>query len=188
MGYGLDVLAPVGGWTVTHKGLYAESGLLSFGLRETRYQGTSYAAAEVTGLAALMLARNRALGQEDLLGSLTDLAQPGWDSMSGYGLINPVAAIRALELQAETPTKSIVVQLLDAASLQERSRHYGKESQILKLAPGVYRLRIWQDKDGNGLWSPDEAFYWMPETLHLGPNSEESKTIELAFLSEPGSN
>ncbi len=184
-GEGLDVLAPVGGWTLTNTGLYAESGLLSFGLEAERFHGTSFAAAEASGLAALMIASfGHALSQEVFTFTLTDLNQVGWDEDSGFGLINPLAALTALELRPEKSKEDILIQILDPGSLQEMSRSYSGLSSNLALTPGSYHLRIWKDQDKNGLWSRSEPYYWTKDPLKLSSTSLKELTLTLSYLKE----
>src|SRR6266446_1352999 len=63
--------------------------------------GTSVAAAHVSGVAALIIERNPAIGPaalEDVLFSTArDLGAPGRDPMFGYGLVDPYRALNALE-------------------------------------------------------------------------------------------
>jgi len=66
--------------------------------------GTSVAAAHVSGVAALILERNPAIGpaalEEVLFSTARDLGAPGRDPMFGYGLVDPYRALNALEAKA----------------------------------------------------------------------------------------
>ena len=71
---------------------------------EAGYQvttGTSFAAAEVSGIAALMLERRPELGQDEvrktLIATARDLGPKGVDPQFGAGLVDAYGAIRALE-------------------------------------------------------------------------------------------
>ncbi|MCA9401368.1 MAG: S8 family serine peptidase, partial [Candidatus Omnitrophica bacterium] len=61
--------------------------------------GTSFAAPMVTATASLMLAKNPNLSATDiadiLMGTATDMDDPGWDGLTGAGLLNATAALKA---------------------------------------------------------------------------------------------
>ncbi len=71
--------------------------------------GTSLSAAFVSGLAALMLARNPTLTQDDLRLALTkaarDLGPPGRDDQFGAGEANALAAVSAIEAPIATASE-----------------------------------------------------------------------------------
>ena len=142
VGAGLDVLAPVGGLTDAAWGRYAENGVLSTGelpgsLR--RVHGTSFAAPQVAGLAALLLGTGLEAGRlnEILKLSSSDLSPSGWDAGSGYGIINPVASLR---LASVGDQESLTVQRLDRGSLQELSALRSDLQGVLHLDPGEHVL------------------------------------------------
>jgi serine protease len=104
-GAALDVVAPGGDtrtqnyWPITQN-TYAEAGgtppinVSTFGYLE--WQGTSMAAPHVSALVAMMMSRGiRDPGEikARLFGSAIDLGVSGWDTLYGYGLIEPVAAL-----------------------------------------------------------------------------------------------
>jgi subtilisin family serine protease len=64
-----------------------------------RASGTSFAAPLVSGVASLMLAKNPALTAEQikrmLLMSADDIEAPGWDLLTGYGIVNARKALEA---------------------------------------------------------------------------------------------
>ncbi|GEM_PF-1731931 len=70
--------------------------------------GTSMAAPYVSGAAAMMLALNPALPNYQiktiLQNTATDLYTTGWDTKSGYGLLNLCAALTAAKNAAPSPT------------------------------------------------------------------------------------
>lgn len=161
-GQGLTLLAPLGGSAFTHEGRYGESLLLTAetgtvsGTR--RFGGTSAVTPLVSGLIALMLALDTDSHQilPILSSSSLDLDSPYWDKNTGYGVINPVASLRAARAISQSGT--IAVQILDAESLQEFTFHIGDNEQFLLLEPGNYRLMIWEDTNGDGLHQKEEAF------------------------------
>ncbi|MFG3816745.1 S8 family serine peptidase [Limnothrix redekei] len=71
--------------------------------------GTSVAAAKVTGAAALAWASNPGLNylqvKDALTRTATDIENPGYDSLSGYGIVNPLAAISLAKLITPEPYK-----------------------------------------------------------------------------------
>lgn len=183
-GQGLDLLAPAGGWTMTNSGSYYETGLLSYGLKAEWYHGTSFAGALVAGFAALLVERlsDKELAKTYLLGSASDLNNSGWDNLSGFGLINPLAALAATQVLPANREAAIVVQVLDAGSHQELGRFYGGWEQALSIPEGSYKLRIWQDFDRNGLWSADEPYVDTKESLVLSPYKQERLELRLGYL------
>jgi subtilisin family serine protease len=64
-----------------------------------RASGTSFAAPLVTGVASLMLAKNPSLTAEQikrmLMMSADDIETPGWDQLTGYGMVNARKALEA---------------------------------------------------------------------------------------------
>jgi subtilisin family serine protease len=64
-----------------------------------RATGTSFAAPLVTGVASLMLAKNPNLTAEQikkmLMMSADDVEAPGWDPLTGYGIVNARKALEA---------------------------------------------------------------------------------------------
>jgi hypothetical protein len=64
-----------------------------------RATGTSFAAPFVAGVASLVIARTPSLTGEQvtrmLLNSARDVGAPGWDHLTGYGLVDASAALAA---------------------------------------------------------------------------------------------
>lgn len=72
------------------------------------WSGTSMATPHVSGVAALVLAKERTAGVTTpldmlLTGTADDLGAAGWDSDFGYGLVDPVGAIGQLSNQTNPP-------------------------------------------------------------------------------------
>jgi serine protease len=103
-GAAVDLAAPGGSTRVDLNGDGSTDGVVSTllpgELDYTGYQGTSMAAAHVSGIAALMLARAGPASPAAVRAALTTSAQdrgtPGRDAHYGFGLVDPAAAIRAL--------------------------------------------------------------------------------------------
>ena len=114
-GQEIDVVAPGGDVTSDQSG----DGMADGVVQETRLansdrfkyefmQGTSMAAPHVAGLAALL--HSIGLTHPDsiryaITQSSSDLEKVGWDPLSGYGLIDPVAALNEAKAAAEHTSK-----------------------------------------------------------------------------------
>ena len=159
-GAGLNLLAPLGGVAQTNHGYFGESLPLSAHLdNETRrFGGTSAAAAMISGVVALLVSAGA--DSREALGILetssTDIDQPGWDSKTGFGIVNPSASLRAVRGEQATDKETIAIQILDAESLQEHGFYRGDSRQTLSVVPGHYQLNIWLDRNGDGLKQADE--------------------------------
>lgn len=106
-GASLDVVAPGGNTGVDLNGDDYADGVLQNTFGDTPvdwgywfYQGTSMATPHVSGLAALLLARNPSLTPDEvqnvLQSTAEDLGTAGWDSQFGWGLIDAEAALLSL--------------------------------------------------------------------------------------------
>jgi hypothetical protein len=158
-GQGLDVLAPVGGVTETNWGWFREAGVRS-ALANSRdqsmnFQGTSAAAPQVAALAALLLSMGKTSAEVETIiqHSSFDLSKSGWDAETGYGLINPVAALRASRLDVQ---ESIQIQILDLGSQQETFFAQSSGSYDLTLSGGAYTLKVWLDRNQDHMWQYGE--------------------------------
>ena len=99
--------------------------------------GTSFAAPQVAGAAALVWAANRALSSRQVADILKQTASGGggWNPELGYGVINVAAAV---EVAGNTPAVSLKADKFnDTAHLTWRGTT-GRESayRILSLGPG----------------------------------------------------
>jgi len=108
-GEGIDVVAPGGdlltrflvdGYGEYAAGIYQQVALT--GDEDSAnfygYEGTSMAAPHVSALAALLLSRNPNLTGAQVYDRITsqaeDLGEPGYDTLYGYGLIDPLASLQ----------------------------------------------------------------------------------------------
>lgn len=171
-GKGLDLLAPMGGLTQTNWGWFSEPAVLTAKAnthdQNIYMSGTSVAAPQVAALAALLLSVGASPAQTETLlhHSSVDLSTPGWDAQTGYGLFNPLAALRAAKMQVSGP---VHIQVLDQGSKQEVRLQTGQEVQFLALAEGNYDMFIWLDANQDHLWQYQEACAQYPDLrLHSG--------------------
>lgn len=98
-GSGLDVVAPGGDMSYDRDGDGYADGILQETLGSYEfYEGTSMATPHVSALAALLLSAGAT--PDEVPGLITstakDLGSAGWNTWSGYGLIDPVAALEAV--------------------------------------------------------------------------------------------
>jgi len=157
-----DILAPMGGYAQTNQGVYAEAGILTaaaFG-SSTRVHGTSFAAAEVSGVVALM----NSLGikpeklKQILLATAVDIDKIGWDERTAYGILSPLAALKVAKLADNT--EDIVLRFLDGASQQEISRASLSQKITTSVTPGKYKIFAFADHNHDNLWQDSEPFYY----------------------------
>jgi len=112
-GTGLDVVAP-GGSGYDQNGDGYQDGILQEAVWGTSrnylyFQGTSMASPHVAGLAALLISAGA--DPADVPDLIRDTAQDqkeaGWDTYTGYGFIDPLAALAAIEGSTEPPDEEI---------------------------------------------------------------------------------
>ncbi len=155
--------------------------------------GTSQAAPQVAGIAALLLALDPSLSPDQVVGLLThsavDVESPGWDELSGYGRIDALAAIQALynsmptvtptatTLPTPTPTNTPQPTPTPAATTVPRPREdtrinstvdsYQSDAAINADSSGALSV-IWRDgrNGGESLFSAHLG----PTALYWGPN------------------
>jgi serine protease len=116
-------------------------------------QGTSMAAPHVTGVAALLLAREPGLTVEQLRARLLDYAvdagAPGRDDRYGAGILNARNSLTA----THAPVRALTAVLYDAATgarLQSVPAP-GGVYRFSGLADGAYWVAAGEDEDGDGL-------------------------------------
>ena len=103
-GPALDVMAPGGS---RYDGILQET-FDSYGVWDYyEWNGTSMAAPQVTGIVALMKSVNPAATADHLRDVLTataeDLGEPGWDEMTGYGMVDAAAAVEGIRFNPGNP-------------------------------------------------------------------------------------
>ena len=111
-----DNIIAVGASDRNHRAAYSSDGqglgLVAPGsFQDSSLQGTSLSAAEVTGATAQVWAANSKLSDRQVIQTLEstakDLDKPGWDAETGFGQLNPSAAVDlAQKTQPETYTFS----------------------------------------------------------------------------------
>jgi subtilisin family serine protease len=98
--------------------------------------GTSFSAAFISGVAALMLERNPSLKPDEVRGLLTttahDLGSPGRDDLFGAGEANAYAAVRAVIAGASEPVAGS-----EPDKGSENSSEPREKGEVRALAPPV---------------------------------------------------
>jgi serine protease len=179
-GPGLDILAPVGGVTKTNWGWFKESAVLTAlansADQTVHMSGTSVAAPQVAALAALLLSLQKTSQETEFLlqHASLDLSQSGWDAETGFGLMNPVAALRATTVSSGFP---IQIQFLDQGSQQEREFIGGQRLQSVKIPAGSYSMLVWNDQNQDNVWQAGESCFW--QNLDLEPGKGLNLELEL---------
>lgn len=178
-GVALDMVAPLGGLSLTNRGNYAEAGVLSAKANtpgaSSWFHGTSYAVAEASGLAALLVAAGAHDSEARLRLSVSRVVAKSESTADGLRVLNPLAALNSLQ---EGTDGKIIVQVLDANSLQEIVRFRGQLTQHIELAAGDYRLLVWQDND-DGLWQIGEPNYRSVAGFRVEAGERQARAIVL---------
>lgn len=136
----------------------------NFGTGQPAYvynQGTSMAAPHVSGVAALLLAREPGLTVAQLRARLLDFAVdagvPGRDDLYGAGILNARNSLTA----TRGPVRALTVSLYDAATgaLLRSVAAPGGAFSFSGLADGSYWVAAGEDEDGDGvLGLPDRRW------------------------------
>lgn len=105
-GEGVDLMGPGGDTTQPGGGVLQETIAAGGGAEIKAFQGTSMASPHVAGAAAVLLGAG--VGSPDrvrdlLLSTTTDMGEPGFDTRTGYGLLDLGAAVRHLQLRVFAP-------------------------------------------------------------------------------------
>jgi subtilisin family serine protease len=116
------------------------------------WQGTSMAAAHVSGVAALVLASDPGLSADVLRARLEQtavpVAQPGWDPRFGFGVVNAYNAVRNIR----EPTRNVFVRLHDAQTGRVVSQVAADQAGRFRfdgLAEGSYFVVAGEDDRGD---------------------------------------
>ncbi len=181
-GEGITILAPMTG-ILARKGetkVFGPEASTAKGDSES-VTGTSFAAPQVTGVLALLLAKGASASAALAImeQSSSDLFTPGLDTQSGFGLLNPWAALRSVDSKSKS-TSRFAVQVLDSESLQEIMFAEVKAEKFLSLASGRYHLVIWEDLNQDGLWdrAHENSFQSLPkQTIEV----KEGETLEMTI-------
>jgi len=105
-GEGVDLMGPGGDTTLPGGGVLQETIAAGGGAEVKAFQGTSMASPHVAGAAAVLLGAGvgtPARVRDLLLSTAGDLGEPGFDTRTGYGLLDLGAAVRHLQLRVFAP-------------------------------------------------------------------------------------
>jgi thermitase len=167
-----DVAAPGGSMTYYHDttGIYSTmptypvymTTQYSYYTNYDYVQGTSQATPYVSGLAALVWARQPFLTPDQVQGTIqntaTDLGAPGWDAYYGYGRIDTLAA-----LQAYLPSVAPVLSVISNAD--------GDGTYLVDWSDVPYATSYTLEED-------DTASFSTPITRYSGSNSQYQVTAQ----------
>jgi hypothetical protein len=153
------------------------------------WQGTSMAAPHVSGVAALIKARNPGFSPADirnrLLASAVDIGPPGPDSRFGYGVVNAYRAVTG----ATAPVARSQVRLIDGSGNVIRSVLANADGRFVlsNIPSGNYFLAVAQDEANDGLFGfPGRRSSWLgtpgrPMELNLSGNVVRDASVELSL-------
>ena len=144
----------------------------------TRWEGTSFSTALVSGVAGLMLANGVPTWEirESLRRTAIDLGQPGFDWEHGYGLVNAHWAVLGIsDVVVELRTRGGQDIVKEEIPLEQNSRR-------LSLAPGEYELQIWVNLS-DGEW-PTTGDYLATANLTVVDGKEHKEKLTLTELKQ----
>jgi subtilisin family serine protease len=190
VGVHVDIAAPGGDFrlgstaAITSSTWNYQTGVPNYAL----YQGTSMAAPHVTGVAALIKARNPGFTPADirnrLLASAVDLGPPGPDDRFGYGVVNAFRAVTG----ASAPSTRTQVRLVDGSGDPVRSLFTQADGRfvVTNIPSGNYFLAAAQDEADDGLFGfPGRRVGWWggpgrPMELPLWSNAIREIGVDLS--------
>jgi PKD repeat protein len=195
-GLNLDLVAPGGDINVDQNGDDYEDGILqqtykidgdstiSWGYRFT--EGTSMAAAHVSGVAALLIANGNATSPAEVRQALESTAEDkdisGWDIRYGWGIVDAFAALQWTTSEAEPQLGS---QPLDAEFIAEPTMGLRNTTvQFTNQSTGNITSWLWDFGDGATSIDPnpshtygDARTYTVSLTV-MGPDGSDTETKE----------
>lgn len=184
-GYGLDFVAPGGDNDYNKGSIISTTGYFdnTSGTFITDYfysEGTSLAAAHVSGVAALLKASDVTLTPDDIYDRLL-ASTPGnrWQAHLGYGLID---AYRALYTPPKPPSPLQIFagrfhgdRLVPYSKIVEVA--YGEKNyRLTGIEPGSYNIFLWADNNNDGDINYGDYFYCSYE---LEFRSGDDKRVDL---------
>ncbi|MEP7065337.1 MAG: S8 family serine peptidase [Gemmatimonadota bacterium] len=157
------------------------------------YTGTSMAAPHVTGVAALVLAKNPGMTGPQLRARLTstavDMGPPGVDTRYGYGRVDAYNAVTG----THGPPMDIYVSAIDANSgAVAKTVQAGADNsyRLDGLSPGPYYVVAGQDENGDKVIGfPGRRFGWangggVPATVMVSANGIVDASIPIGVPTE----
>jgi hypothetical protein len=152
------------------------------------YTGTSMAAPHVTGIAALVLAKNPGMTGAQLRARLTstavDMGPPGFDTRYGYGRVDAYNAITG----TQGPPMKIYVSAIDASTGAVAKTVQADADNSYKLdglAQGSYYVVAGQDENDDGIIGfPGRRFGWangggVPVAIPVSTNGSVDASIPI---------
>lgn len=174
-GTGLDLTAPGGDDTVNQNGDRYIDGVLqqTFAAHQPKnfgyyfYTGTSMATPHVSGVAALILARNSMFTPDQVRNFLQSTAEdhgpPGWDADYGWGIVDANAAVPNLSISLTSDGQVAFGSMAFGATTSTPSG--SEESVTIDAGPADLSIRSSDFTDGSNHWllansAGQEAVKW----------------------------